>query len=216
MHIPNGAQIFVESGAGATLTATAITNAVNPVMTVADTSTITVGQYVIFESATWSKLANRVLRVTAKTETTVTVEGLDTTDLNKFPAGASATFRAVTSWVEIPCVQEISSEGGEQNTLTYQCLSDDFEQSIPTTKSAITLTYTFAHEFDNAVYPIFRDADESGDVLAFRMFVPKAGEMRTWSGNLSFSEVPQTSVNEIETVSISVTLRGRYTFMAAE
>ena len=48
-----------------------------------------------------------------------------------------------------------------------------------------------------------------------RMYVPKAKEMRIWSGTLSFNEIPQTAVNEMETVSLTVSLKGDFASMAA-
>lgn len=216
MHLPNGSQIFIEGSRGAVVNATAITNAENPVFTVADSSTLTEGEYVIVTSSTWGKLQDRVLRVRDIADTAVTLEGIDTTDTKVFPAGATASFAPISTWVELPCVQDLSQDGGEQQFYTYQCLSDDQEQQLPTYKSAVSLTYTFAHEFDNPIYDVLRRSDETGDVKAMRMYVPKAQEMRLWAAVLSFNEIPQTSVNEMETVSLSASLKGKFTFLPAD
>ena len=48
-----------------------------------------------------------------------------------------------------------------------------------------------------------------------RMYVPRAKEMRIWSGTLSFNEIPQTAVNEMETVSLTVSLKGDFASMAS-
>lgn len=217
MHLPNGSQIFVEtSRSAAPINATAISNGVDPVFTVADTGDLAVGNYVLVTYSTWGKLQDRHLRVKAVTEdASVTLEGIDTTDTNVFPVGATASFVKITGWTEIPCVQDLAQDGGEQQYYTYQCLSDDKEQQLPTYKSALSLTYTFAHEYDNAIYPILRAADASGEVRAMRMYVPKAKEMRLWAGVLSFNDTPNTTVNEMETVSLSVSLKGAFTFVAA-
>ena len=217
MHLPNGSQIFVEtSRSAAPINATAISNGVDPVFTVADTGDLAVGNYVLVTYSTWGKLQDRHLRVKAVTkDASVTLEGIDTTDTNVFPVGATASFVKITGWTEIPCVQDLAQDGGEQQYYTYQCLSDDKEQQLPTYKSALSLTYTFAHEYDNAIYPILRAADASGEVRAMRMYVPKAKEMRLWAGVLSFNDTPNTTVNEMETVSLSVSLKGAFTFVAA-
>lgn len=217
MHIPNGAQIFIETARAEAKAATAVSNAADPVLTVADTSGIAAGDYVIVTASTWAKLLDRVFRVKAVSEdASITIEGVNTTDKNKFPEGATAEIAKITSWVEIPCVQELGQEGGEQQYYTYQCLADEREQQLPTFKSAVSLTYTFAHEFDNPIYQTLRDADESGDVRAMRMFVPRAKEMRLWSGVMSFNDIPQTTMNEMETVSLSVSQKGAYVFLPAE
>lgn len=216
MHLPNGSQIFIEASRGSELSASAITNATKPVFTMADTGDIAKGDYVIVTESSWGKLLDRVLRVSeVSSNASVTLEGIDTTDQNVFPSGATAKIAKISAWSEIPCVQDLAQDGGEQQFYTYQCLSDDQEQQLPTYKSAVSLTYTFAHEYDNAIYPLLRKADETGEVTAMRMYVPKAKEMRCWAGVLSFNEIPQTAVNEMETVSLSCSLKGRYTFLPA-
>lgn len=216
MHLPNGSQIFIEASRSSELSASAISNAEKPVFTMSDTGDLATGDYVIVAESTWGKLLDRVLRVSALTSNeSVTLEGIDTTDTNVFPSGATAKIAKITAWSEIPCVQDLSQDGGEQQYYTYQCLSDDQEQQLPTYKSAVSMTYTFAHEYNNAIYPLLRKADESFEVTAMRMYVPKAKEMRCWAGVLSFNEIPQTAVNEMETVSLSCSLKGRYTFLPA-
>jgi hypothetical protein len=218
MHLPNGSQIFIGVNMGDPIQATAISNADNPVFTTDNTQNIEKGAYVLIETSSWGKLVSRVLRVKEVTSNqSVTLEGVSTKDTNVFPTGSNtATFREVKSWVEIPCVQDLAQDGGEQQYYTYQCLADDQEQQLPTYKSAVSLTYTFAHEYDNPIYPILREAEESGDVTALRMYVPKAKEMRCWAGVLSFNDIPQTTMNEMETVSLSVSLKGRFTFLPSD
>ena len=214
MHLPNGSQIFIESTREAEKQATAISNAKEPVFTMADTDNLKAGDLFIVTVSTWGKLLDRVLRVKAVSKNaSITAEGIDTTDQNVFPAGATATIAKISAWTEIPCVQDLAQDGGEQQYYTYQCLSDDQEQQLPTYKSAVSLTYTFAHEYDNPIYPLLRKADESGEVKALRMYIPKAKEIRAWAGVLSFNEIPQTAVNEMETVSLSCSLKGRFTFL---
>jgi hypothetical protein len=215
MHLPNGSQIFVEKEREAEITATKVSNDAQPVLTVTGGDALAKDDYVIVTESSWGKMLDRVLRVVSAESTSVTLAGIDTTDTNVFPAGGTAKIAKIKSWVEIPCVQDLAQDGGEQQYYTYQCLSDDQEQQLPTYKSAVSLTYTFAHEYDNAIYPLLRKADENGEVTAMRMYVPKAKEMRCWAGVLSFNEIPQTAVNEMETVSLSCSLKGRYTFLPA-
>ncbi|UGL62429.1 putative major tail protein [Escherichia phage JLBYU10] len=218
MHLPNGSQIFIGVNMGEPISATQISNADNPVFTTENTQSIKKGAYVLIETSSWGKLVSRVLRVKEVSDNvSVTLEGVSTKDTNVFPEGQNtATFREVKSWVEIPCVQDLAQDGGEQQYYTYQCLADDQEQQLPTYKSAVSLTYTFAHEYDNPIYPILREAEESGDVTALRMYVPKAKEMRCWAGVLSFNDIPQTTMNEMETVSLSVSLKVRFTFLPSD
>lgn len=215
MHLPNGSQIFVEKTRGDAINATKITAATNPVFTLTASHGVKQGDYVMVVESNWPKLVNRVGKVKTVSTNDVTVEGFDTSDTNVFPGSGTGKIVKINDWIELPCVQDLSQEGGEQQFYTFQCLADDREQQIPTYKSAVTLTYTFAHEYDNPIYPVLRKADEAGDVKVMRMYIPKAKEMRIWSGTISFNDIPQTSVNEMETVSISVSLKGNFASVAA-
>ena len=215
MHLPNGSQIFVENKRDQEKNATDVSNAKEPVFTITGSGFMK-NDYVIVTTSDWGKLVNRVLRVKDVSGDSVTMEGVDTSDTNVFPEGEiKATVAKITGWSEIPCVQDLAQDGGEQQYYNYQCLSDDQEQQLPTFKSAVSLTYTFAHEYDNPIYPLLRKADETGAITALRMYIPKAQEMRMWSGVLSFNEIPQTAVNEMETVSLSVSLKGKFTFLSS-
>jgi hypothetical protein len=215
MHLPNGSQVFVEKTRGSAISVTGITNAPEPVLTCSASPGVAKGDYVIITSSNWAKLINKVGRVKAVSSNSVTIEGFSTADKNIYSGTGTGSICKINDWIEIPCVQDLSQEGGEQQFYTYQCLADDREQQIPTYKSAVSLTYTFAHEYDNAIYPILRKADESGEVKVMRMYVPRAKEMRIWSGTLSFNEIPQTAVNEMETVSLTVSLKGDFASMAS-
>lgn len=216
MHLPNGSQVFVEKTRGnSAISVTRISNAVDPVLTCAASHGLVKGDYVIITTSNWAKLINKVGRVKNVSTNDVTIEGFSTADTNVYSGTGTASIYKISDWIEVPCVQDLSQEGGEQQFYTYQCLADDREQQIPTYKSAVSMTYTFAHEYDNPIYPILRKADESGEVKVMRMYVPRAKEMRLWSGTLSFNEIPQTAVNEMETVSLTVSLKGDFASMAS-
>lgn len=216
MHLPNGSQVFVEKTRGnSAISVTRISNAADPVLTCAASHGLLKGDYVIITTSNWAKLINKVGRVKNVSTNDVTIEGFSTADTNVYSGTGTASIYKISDWIEVPCVQDLSQEGGEQQFYTYQCLADDREQQIPTYKSAVSMTYTFAHEYDNPIYPILRKADESGEVKVMRMYVPRAKEMRLWSGTLSFNEIPQTAVNEMETVSLTVSLKGDFASMAA-
>ena len=228
MHLPNGSQIFIESERSAPAAITAFANvsgAHNLVKATFGSSgsssniytQLQVGDFVMITDSSWGKLADRVLRVSKKENTNIAyLEGIDVSDSNQFPGTGTGHLVRIPEWVEIPCVQDLSQDGGEQQFYTYQCLSDDQEQQIPTYKSAVSITYTFAHDFENTIYDKLRAYDQEGQAVAMRMFVPKAKEIRAWAGVLAFNDIPKTTMNEMETVSLSCALRGRFTFVHSD
>ncbi|AKQ07484.1 major tail protein [Klebsiella phage Sushi] len=214
MHLPNGAKVFFEKARGAEIPFTAMTNdAKNPKITVAD-GKLKVKDIVIFTDCTWGDFVNKVARVKAVTASVATLEEFDTSDKNKYPGGAATgSVSVIADWVELPCIQDLGKDGNEQQFYNYQCLSDEREQSEPTYKSAVTLNYTFAHEYDNAIYPILRSADASKQAKAMYMYIPRASEVRYWSGIASFDDIPSTAVNEMETVTLNIALKGAHVFL---
>ncbi|WP_279025577.1 phage tail protein [Gibbsiella quercinecans] len=218
MHLPNGTKVFVESGRDAAVPFTKITNAAeNPQLTVDDVTKFSVKDVLIITESTWTSIVNKIVRVKEINDTnkTVTVEELDTSDVNVFPAGGSGSVVKVTSWIEIPCVQETGKDGNEQQYYNYQCLSDEEEQSEPTYKSATTLTFTFAHDYTNPIYDVLRAADKAKLPIGYYMYVPRAAENRYWTGTPSFDDIPTTAVNEMETVGLSIAVKGKHIFLPA-
>lgn len=214
MHLPNGAKVFFEKARGAEIPFTAMTkDAKNPKITVAD-GKLKVKDIVIFTDCTWGDFVNKVARVKAVTAGVATLEEFYTSDTNKYPGGAATgNVSVITGWVELPCIQDLGKDGNEQQFYNYQCLGDECEQSEPTYKSAVTLNYTFAHEYDNAIYPVLRSADASKQAKAMYMYIPRASEVRYWSGIASFDDIPSTAVNEMETVTLNIALKGAHVFL---
>lgn len=232
MHLPNGAQIFigeqtVPSDVFLIKKLESVNNAHDEVKittTVAVTNKIKVGDFVMIHDCVWSKMTNAVLKVSAVdgAGANFTVKGFNASDILAFPAvtestaGINGSVAKYDRWIEIPCVQDLSQEGGEQQYYTYQCLSDDREQQLPTYKSAVNVTYTFAWEHDNVINEMLRALDDSGKVTPMRMYIPRANEIRMWSAVLSFNDIPQTSVNEMETVSLVAAIKSRFASVAAK
>jgi hypothetical protein len=219
MALPNGSQIFIEQTRSSTeIEATAVSNAENPVATVASTTGIVAGDYVLVLESVWASFKNRVMRVKEVAENaSLTLEGdknTSTADLNKFPAGGASTLVKIEGWIEIPCVSDIAKSGGEQQFYTKQCLSDDREKQIPTFKSATSIAYTFDFDYANPITQLLIGYDEDGKTRAMRMFVPKASyPIRTFSGTPSFDDIPNTVMNEDETTILTISLDGKYTHM---
>ena len=89
IQLPNGATVAIASGYAAALAISAISNAFPAVATTA-ANTFAIGDFVELTSG-WGNLTNKVVRLSAATATTATLEGIDTTSLVRFPAGGKAT-----------------------------------------------------------------------------------------------------------------------------
>ena len=141
--LPNGSTISIQSGLGSALTVSAVTNA-NPAVCTSTAHGLSDGDLVVFTSG-WSKLTNRIFRVASSDTNSFALEGIDTTDTDRYPAGAGiGSVKEITGWTQIQQVLNTATEGGEQQYATFQVLEDDFEQRIPTNKSASGFNVTIA------------------------------------------------------------------------
>lgn len=207
--LPNGAHVYLASEYGKSIPFTAITNAKNAIITVGASSNLAVNDEVHITSA-WSGIDNVVARVINVSDNSVTLGNINTTNVNKYPNGGGAgSVRKITTWTELPQITEVANAGGDQNTTQIQFLADDRQRNLNTFKAASSQTYTIAHDSSLPVYDLLRKLDDNGDTVAAYMFVPKAKENRYWSASISFNDIPNTAVNNIETVSVVLQLQSR-------
>ena len=210
--LSTGASLSVAKVYAANLNFSAISNAADAACTVVG-STIVAGDYVEIRSS-WGLIDQKVVRVkTGSTATSLILEGVDTTDTSKFPAGAGATsayVRKINTWSQITQIKAMSTSGGSQNFANVTGLADAVERQIPTTRSAVSTTVDI---FDDPTLSWYADvlaADNSrtpyGLLMSFAngsktvgnaywslMRIPtmNAGEALMTQVNLSYAAEPQ-------------------------
>lgn len=228
MHLPNGSKIFIESSfenetevVGADTTPPAGNTPANTFVlllkTPTDTDLYKINDIVmITRSDRYGFLEGKIYRVwSVGGGGRIRLWPEDRT--SELEAGSSISFpgaiRKITAWAELPCVQSIDKEGNEQNWYTYQCLDSGREERQKTTKSALFMTYTMAHDQQNQAYDIMKAHERDKSLMAMYMHIPRAKENRYWSGNVSFDDIPSTAVNEMETVALRMAIRGAYNFL---
>ena len=204
--LPNGARVYVQKTKGDSLAFDIITNAKEAIVTLKANHGIVVGDEVLITSG-WTKINYAVAKITKVTANEVTLGNINTINANIFPENEGAgTLTKITSWELIPQIKEVSSEGGEQQFVQIQFLDDDAERQLPTIKSAKSKNFTIAHDSSLAIYPLLQELDQTNDITAMKMYVPKAKETRYDSVRISFDPTPETAINEVETVKISATV----------
>ena len=207
--LPNGATIEHGATYATALAFSAISNATEAVCT-STGSTLAVGDIVIVNSS-WSRLNARVCRVKAATATSTTLEGIDTTSTQNYPAGSGAgTLVKVLTWVQIPQVTDVAFSGGEQNYTDVVFLEDDQGKQIPTDKSAASLALTIADDPAAAFNAVLNTADNRRGIEAARMNLPGTDKIY-WGTYTSFSKQPAVSRNNVMTRTVSLALQAEPT-----
>ena len=87
--LPDGAKLYLYTAALTALAAGAMSNAAHAVVTVAND--LEAKAVVVITSEDHHELEGRVARVKAATADSVTLDGIDTSDLTKFPMGGEVS-----------------------------------------------------------------------------------------------------------------------------
>lgn len=204
--LPNGSSVYVQKSKDTELAFEIISNAKDAVITLKTDHGLVVGDEVIIASG-WSKINNAVAKVIKVNNMDVTLGNINTNDTKSFPEGeGKGSLTKITAWERLPQVKEVATEGGEQQFTQIQFLDDDAERQLPTIKSAKSKSFTIAHDSSLPIYALLEELDRTNDVVAMKMYVPKAKETRYDAVRISFDPTPTSTINEIETVKISMTV----------
>ena len=204
VSLPNGALVAIASGYGSDITVTAISNA-NPGEATAAAHGLTDGDIIEVTSG-WSRLTEKVVRVTGATTGTFDLEGINTTSTTIYPAGAGAgTVREVTGFTQLAQITGSTSSGGEQQFLTYQFLESDAEKRIPTFKTAAGITFTVADDPTLPGFILAKAANDDRLPRAVRITLPN-GQILYYNAYISLSTIPSLTVNELMTNEVTLSL----------
>lgn len=213
VKLPNGGTFEIASAYAAPITVTALTNA-NPAVATATAHGLSNGDIIEVTSG-WAKLNNRVVRVANVTANTFDLEGIDTSDTTAYSAGGgTGSVREITTFVQLAQVMSVQTTGGEQQFVNYQFLEDDEESQIPTNKSARGLTMTMGDDPTLPGYIEASKANEDRNLRAIKFNVP-GGSKILYNGYVSVNETPSANLNEIMSVQLTLSMRGRATRYAS-
>lgn len=205
VSLPNGAKLALAVTYGAAITVTAATNAAPTVLSAAAHG-LEDGDYVEVTSG-WSKLNGRVFRVADALSGTLELEGSDTTNLKKFPAGrARITLRKIETTEDIIQVLTSTSSGGEMGNTEVNFLEDDFSFQLPTQPSAQSIALSIADDPSLPGYKAIKAAADARAIRALICTLPNDNEI-IYNAFVSFNETPTMTKNEVMAVTATFSLR---------
>jgi len=205
VRVSNGATIAIESGSAAAVTVTGITNANPAVVTTSAAHGLTTGDFAEMVSG-WSRLNNKIVKVTMLTSTTFSIDGLDATSTTIYPAGSGGgSVAKVTGFTQLSQILQVSTSGGEQQFLTYQFLEADSQKQIPTFKTPVGVSMSVA---DDPTLPGFILAGVANDdrlPRAVKVTLPD-GSLILYNGYISLNRTPSLTVNELMACQVTISL----------
>lgn len=206
-RLPNGSTIDVAATYGAEAEVT-ISNAIPAVVTSTGHG-LADGDIVLFSGLGWTKLNNRAFRIKNKTTDTYELEGVNSSDLTRYPVGAGVgKAKQVATWLQIPQVLTVDYSGGEQQFYTFQFLEDDDERQLPTNKSASSLTINVADDPDQPFVALLEGYDESREIQVFRLNLVN-GDSIVYPAVPSITATPTLTVNSLMERVITLAMQGR-------
>lgn len=212
-QLPNGATLEIASAFGPAIPVTALSNA-NPAVATAAAHGLSDGDIIAVTSG-WTRLNDRAARVADSASGTFALEGINTVNIQPYPAGSGAgSVREVTGFTEISQITELNSSGGDQQFLTFGFLADDDDRQLPTTKNPISMSVTVADDPGLPYVAIVEAADEDKQTRVLRLNLP-GGSIIVYNCYVSITSTPTLGRNNLMTRIITMSLAGRPTRYAA-
>lgn len=202
--LSTGATLSVAKTYGTVITVSALTNAADAVATTGSAHSYAVGDYIEVSSG-WGLLDKRVVRCkTGTTGSTIVFEGVDTTDVVKYPAGTgTGSVRKISAWSQLSQVKGITASGGSQNFADITAITDTVQRQIPTTKSAVTMEVQCFDDPTLAWYADVIAADSARTPYGLLMSFPNGSKLCA-NSYWSLQKVPTMASNEALMSSISL------------
>lgn len=188
-----GTAFSIGSTFGTQFTVTAITNASPAVATLSASHGVAVGDIIELTSG-WDLANLRVFRASAVATNDVTLEGFDTTDTTKYPAGSgTGTGREITAWTQISQVTaDFSISGGDQNFADTTTIANLIRQQIPTDRNPFVMTLPHFYDSSASWRTTARAATLAATPYPVRVVFPNASRLLA-SAYWSLRDVPTNS-----------------------
>lgn len=215
-QVPTGTTIFIASAFGSALTTSTASNATECVLGMASTTGLANGDIVEVTSG-WGRLNKRAFRVKSLVaNTSITLEGADTSSTTFFPAGSgTGSVRKVSTFTEVTSITTISSSGGEPKTVNYKFLASDVEYSINDGFSATSYQMTLdADAIGTAGYTALKSlTDVQTDTIL--KIVTRSGALIFQPGTVALNEAVSMQDGQINTCTASINGTNRLTRYAS-
>ena len=208
VSLPNGVTLALATTYAAADTVSAVTNANPAVATTSSSHGITTGNFLEVTSG-WSRLNNRIVRAASASGTTLTYEGIDSSNTTNYPAATgTGSVREITAWTQISQILELQTSGGDMQFVTYSFLEQDFESQLPTQASPMSLTFTIADDPTLAGYIALKAVADTRTLVALKATMP-SGSIIVFNGYVSFNETPTMTKGQLMGVKATFSLQGR-------
>jgi len=207
LSLPTGTAYAIATAYAAVISVTGASNAAETVLTTA-ANTFAIGDYLEYTGG-WNRMTNRVFRAKAVSGTSVTLEGMDTSEVNLFPAGMGAgSLRKVTTWVSIQQVLTAEPSGGDPKYASVSLLDNENDINLPDGYNAQSLAMTIADDPALPHHAALKKIADSRKIAAIRADLPNGSKI-LYNGFVSFDETPTMTKGQVMAVRAGCAMQGR-------
>lgn len=206
-YTADGSKFYFSETFGPAKSVTALSNA-GPAVATSTAHGLLDGDEVLLLSG-WEEATENVFKVDQLTADTFALLGLDTTDLTFHPPGSGmGSVQKIGTWIEIPQVMTIDTQGGDPRFIDVQLLASQYASRIPTGFDSVSATLTLAHDPSNAVYRQMLALSRVRRLVAFKMAIAGGG-LSYGYGYLSASEAATLQSGQVNQVKVAMTFQRR-------
>lgn len=163
----------------------------------------------------WGGLNKRAFEIKGVTTDTFVLVKADTTDTNRYPAGAGAgSVRAVATWVALSKYFNPSTSGGDPKNVEYKFDDSDVAYSLNDGFSATVFSLDFDDDDTTAGYAALRSLTDVQTDTILRM-VPKNGSRVYLPCKVALNDVPKMQSGQINRISCQFNGNNRHTRYSA-
>ena len=206
-YFPEGTKVYYSVTFAAAKTITGVTNA-SPAVATSTSHGYTDLDPVLLLSG-WEDANNTVWEVDQQTADTFNITGLDSTSTTYYPAGSgTGTAQKVSTWVEVPQILTINSNGGGTKYGTVSPLATRNDIKTPIGFEAMSIDLGLGYDATNATWQAMLALTRAFTKVAIKIVVPGGGRLYGY-GNLIASEMVEMSKGNALKVKAAISLDGR-------
>lgn len=213
--LPDGAKLYLATALGSALAFGTASNAANAVVTVENS--LKANDLVILDSEDWPELTGLVACVKTATAQAVTLDGVDTSNTVKFPAGGKLSLIPLpddAGFQRLPYVPTFALSGGELQTGNTSYLDVEESSEFKTGRSARRLQYTISWKGDGVARAALKAAN--GQDPSVHKLVYRDGSASYYVGELDYDDAASTEKGQEQVTTSTVLLRHAPTYIGSE
>lgn len=212
-QVPTGTLFSVATAYGSSKTVTAISNAVDAVVTCTSHG-YTTGDVVEVTSG-WGRLNKRIFEIEVVDANSFKLLKADTSSTAHFPAGSgTGSVREITTWTQLSKVMNPQSSGGEPKTVNYKFVESDVEYSINDGFTATSYTLELDDDDTTAGYSALRTLTDNQTDGALKMLL-RSGARIYLPCTVAMNDMPRLQDGQINRINVQFNGNNRHTRYAA-